>query len=700
MPQIKVLPKNIAELIAAGEVVERPASVIKELVENAIDAGATTITVEIQHGGVTYMRVADNGCGIARDQIRTAFLRHATSKVASAEDLNSILTLGFRGEALASVCAVAKVEMITAAAGAELGACYTIHGGEELSLEDAGCPQGTTVIVRDLFYNVPARMKFLKKDVTEGSAVGAIMDRLALSHPEIGFHFIKDGKQVLATAGDGKQRSAIYAVLGRDFSKAMIELPAVEGPVTVTGFTCRPTNCRPNRNGQFFFINGRFIKSGTVSAALDQAYKNSAMVGKFPACVLNIRIDPNFVDVNVHPTKTEVRFTNERLVFEAVYRTVKTALAAGDERPEIRLPQKKQLFAEPNSGQFRQAEVDLSTLPEKQKEDERDSIITLWDDSKISASSLTPGSYRLFEVQPHRPNGAKVNLDIAVDQSAAESAPNAANGPAGQLAPGAPAANASLTPVAAPNAATNSAGQSAPTNSAGQGLPGAPANLAGQGLPLQNANGGAGAEPSLAAAPAKAAPQTNEPNFNHLRYVGQAFDTYILVSLENTLYFIDKHAAHERMNFEKLKAARQVNPQLLLEPVAVNLLPQEHAAVLERQGELKSYGVEVEDFGNGAVLVRAVPSELSGVDVPTLMSEIAGNILEKSTCESDRTNAILHSIACKAAIKAGDYTSVTEQLELAKAVLSRNDLMYCPHGRPIAFKLTRQELEKQFGRLV
>lgn len=679
MPQIKVLPKNIAELIAAGEVVERPASVIKELVENAIDAGATTITVEIQHGGVTYMRVADNGCGIARDQIRTAFLRHATSKVASAEDLNSILTLGFRGEALASVCAVAKVEMITAAAGAELGACYTIHGGEELSLEDAGCPQGTTVIVRDLFYNVPARMKFLKKDVTEGSAVGAIMDRLALSHPEISFHFIKDGKQVLATAGDGKQRSAIYAVLGRDFSKAMMQLPAVEGPVTVTGFTCRPTNCRPNRNGQFFFINGRFIKSGTVSAALDQAYKNSAMVGKFPACVLNIRIDPNFVDVNVHPTKTEVRFTNERLVFEAVYRTVKAALAAGDERPEIRLPQKKQPFANPNSGQFRQAEVDLNTLPEKQKEDERDSIITLWDDSKISASSLTPGSYRLFEVQPHRPNGAKVNLDISVDQTVTEPAPNAENKPAGEETPSVPSNNDSPAPAAEPSAAISSGGQ---------------------GLPPQNANSGEGAEPRSAGGPANATFQTNEPNFNHLRYVGQAFDTYILVSLENTLYFIDKHAAHERMNFEKLKAARQVNPQLLLEPVAVNLLPQEHAAVLERQGELKSYGVEVEDFGNGAVLVRAVPSELSGVDVPTLMSEIAGNILEKSTCESDRTNAILHSIACKAAIKAGDYTSVTEQLELAKAVLSRNDLMYCPHGRPIAFKLTRQELEKQFGRLV
>lgn len=679
MPQIKVLPKNIAELIAAGEVVERPASVIKELVENAIDAGATTITVEIQHGGVTYMRVADNGCGIARDQIRTAFLRHATSKVASAEDLNSILTLGFRGEALASVCAVAKVEMITAAAGAELGACYTIHGGEELSLEDAGCPQGTTVIVRDLFYNVPARMKFLKKDVTEGSAVGAIMDRLALSHPEISFHFIKDGKQVLATAGDGKQRSAIYAVLGRDFSKAMMQLPAVEGPVTVTGFTCRPTNCRSNRNGQFFFINGRFIKSGTVSAALDQAYKNSAMVGKFPACVLNIRIDPNFVDVNVHPTKTEVRFTNERLVFEAVYRTVKAALAAGDERPEIRLPQKKQPFADPNSGQFRQAEVDLNTLPEKQKEDERDSIITLWDDSKISASSLTPGSYRLFEVQPHRPNGAKVNLDIAVDQSAAEPAPNAENKPAGEETPSVPSNNDSPATAAEPSTAISSGGQ---------------------GLPPQNANGGEGAEPRSAEGPTNATLQTNELNFNHLRYVGQAFDTYILVSLENTLYFIDKHAAHERMNFEKLKAARQVNPQLLLEPVAVNLLPQEHAAVLERQGELKSYGVEVEDFGNGAVLVRAVPSELSGVDVPTLMSEIAGNILEKSTCESDRTNAILHSIACKAAIKAGDYTSVTEQLELAKAVLSRNDLMYCPHGRPIAFKLTRQELEKQFGRLV
>lgn len=651
MPKIQVLPKSVAELIAAGEVVERPASVIKELVENSIDAGATTVTVEIQHGGITYMRVADNGCGIERSQIPTAFLRHATSKVASAEDLNSILTLGFRGEALASVCAVARVEMITAAAGEELGACYTIQGGEEVSLEEAGCPQGTTIIVRDLFYNVPARMKFLKRDATEGSAVGAVLDRLALSHPEISFHFIKDGKQVLATAGDGKQRSAIYAVLGRDFSKSMIELPPVEGPVLVTGFTCRPTNCRPNRNGQFFFINGRFVKSGTVSAALDQAYKNSAMVGKFPACVLNLKLNPQLIDVNVHPTKTEVRFTNEREVFEAVYRTVKAALAAGDDRPQIHLPQKKPGFAVPANGQFHQATVNLSALPEKPAAQE--SVLTLRDDSKISADSLTPGSYRLFEVQPHslqNTSPARVNLDIAVDEPT-PAVPQTA-GAAGAAGGAAKAETAEIRP------------------------------------PVE--------ESSLSQEP----PVADSPDFNRLRYVGQAFGTYIIVSLENTLYFIDKHAAHERMNFERLKAGRQVNSQLLLEPVAVNLMPQEHAAVLERQEELKAYGVELEDFGNGAVLVRAVPSELCGTDVSTLICEIAGNILEKSTCESDRTNAILHSIACKAAIKAGDKTSVTEQLSLAQTVLSREDLMYCPHGRPIAFKLTRQELEKQFGRLV
>ena len=671
MPKINVLPKNIAELIAAGEVVERPASVIKELVENAIDAGASSIVVEIKRGGITYMRVTDNGCGIARDQVRTAFLRHATSKVLSADDLNAILTLGFRGEALASVCAVARVEMITAVAGAALGTCYTIHGGEEISLEDAGCSQGTTVIVRDLFYNVPARMKFLKRDVTEGSSVSAIVDRLALSHPEISFRLIRDGKQVLSTAGDGKQRSAIYAVLGREFSAAMLELPPVEGTVKVTGYTCLPTACRPNRNGQFFFMNGRYVKSGTVSAALDQAYKHSAMVGKFPACVLNVSLNPALMDVNVHPTKTEVRFTDERAVFEAVYRTVRAALAAGDRRPEIKLPQKKAASPFSGSEPYRQATVDLGALPLKQPATEMPAaekmskpagdsaaemavdqakpagtVLTFLDDSKMDGQQLKPGNYRFYGVEAHQPpvqsgGTTRVNLDVAVDD--ADAVPEELNQPA------------------------------------------SPPEITAE-------------KPKK---PADSAPKPDvEDSLNALRYIGQAFDTYILVSLQQSIYFIDKHAAHERMNFERLKAMHQVTAQLLLAPVAVDLMPEEHAAVLTQREKLSQYGLELEDFGDSAVVVRAVPAELSKQDVSTLVREIAGNILEKNSCESDLSDAILHSIACKAAIRAGDYTSVEEQLSLARRVLSNPALMYCPHGRPIAFKLTKSELEKQFGRLM
>lgn len=655
MPNIQVLPKSIAELIAAGEVVERPSSVIKELVENSIDAGATAITVEIKRGGITYMRVTDNGCGIAKEQIRTAFLRHATSKVAAAEDLNAILTLGFRGEALASVCAVARVEMMTATASAEAGACYTVEGGEEQGLEEVGCPQGTTVIVRDLFYNVPARMKFLKKDVTEGSAVAAIIDRLALSHPEISFRFIRDEKQVLTTSGDGQQRSAIYAVLGRDYTSSLLPIIPVEGPITVTGFICKPTACRPNRNGQFFFINGRFVKSGTVSAALDQAYKNSAMVGKFPAGVLNIQLDPQRIDVNVHPTKTEVRFTEERAVFEAVYRAVKASLAAGDTRPEIKLQPKKPGFTAAEENRFYQTSVNLEKIPNKTPEP---STLTFRDDSKILASQLTPGSYRLLEVEPHRPQ-TSVNIDIAVEEP--NSSASRANATAAQQET---ATITAVTPTA-PTAAT-------PTPE--------PPPAA---KPLQ--------EPVLA---------EQDSTLNHLRYVGQAFDTYILVSLENTIYFIDKHAAHERMNFERLKATHRVHSQLLLTPVAVDVMPQEYAALLEQQTALSKYGIELEDFGNNAVVVRAVPTELTGGDIPTFIREIAGNILQNGSCETARTDAILHSISCKAAIKAGDRTSVEEQLALARRVLQNKELMYCPHGRPIAFKLTKQELEKQFGRLV
>lgn len=335
MGVINVLDKHIAELIAAGEVVERPSSVIKELVENSIDAGAKNITVEIKNGGTTFMRVADDGCGIYRDDIKKAFLRHATSKVKTANDLDMISTLGFRGEALASISAVSRLQVITKNENEEIGSCYEIEGGDEISLEEAGCPTGTTFVIRDLFYNIPARSKFLKKDVAEGNAVSALMDKIVLSHPEVAFTFIRDGKQVLRTFGDGKLWSAIYSVFGKDFAKGLIPVDYTLDSVTVKGYISKPINSRPNRNMQNFFINGRFVKTRTGMAALEEAYKGSIMVGKFPSAVLQLTVPYEIIDVNVHPAKIEVRFINERPVFDAIYHAVKTALQQGDERKQI-----------------------------------------------------------------------------------------------------------------------------------------------------------------------------------------------------------------------------------------------------------------------------------------------------------------------------------------------------------------------------
>lgn len=661
MADISVLPREISELIAAGEVVERPASVIKELVENSIDAGATVITVEIERGGITYMRVTDNGCGIAKDQIKTAFLRHATSKIKSAEDLDAILTLGFRGEALASISAVSRLEIMSAVEG-EIGACYTLHGGEEISFEEAGCPKGTTIIVRDLFYNVPARMKFLKKDTSEGNTVAAIMDRIALSHPEISIKLIRDGKTILNTTGDGKLKSAVYSVLGRDFSTAMIPVEYDEGVMSASGFTCIPSRCRPNRNGQFFFLNGRYIKSGTMAAALDQAYKNSAMVGKFPACVLNLTVPAGTVDVNVHPTKTEVRFSDERRVFELVYRAVRQAIALGDRRPELKIGTKNPINPFANAEKFTQAKVDFSNkdfdltrsahIESKAAvqntadtditsvlHDEKPSIL-YFDDFAINKAKSSQGesSVVYYEVTPEKEQSgnSKKLIDIAVDD---EVLPSAEIG----------------HKTEATNISENKVNLSDDIN------------------------------PDI------------DPNM--ISYVGEAFATYIIVSLGETLYLIDKHAAHERINFEKLKRDLEIQSQVLLSPVSLNMVREEYSALITNIELLAQCGFELEDFGGNSVLVRTVPAILSGEDISVLMSEIAQNLLEKGSAESQRIDDILHSIACKSAIKAGYITSKEELLSLAIKVLTSKSLMYCPHGRPIAFSLTKAQIEKQFGRL-
>lgn len=662
MAEIRVLPKEIAELIAAGEVVERPASVIKELVENSVDAGASQVTVEISNGGITYMRVTDNGCGISKDQISTAFLRHATSKIQKAEDLDQIFTLGFRGEALASIAAVSRVEVMTSTGNDEFGVGYTIDGGIQGKLEEIGCPKGTTIIIRDLFYNVPARMKFLKKDITEANTVAAVMDRIALSHPEVAFKFIRDGKNVMSSPGDGKLKSAIYSVLGRDFSSSLVPLEYSEGNVSAIGFICQPSRCRPNRNGQFFFLNGRYIKSGTVSAALDQAYKNSSMVGKFPSAVINLIVPPGTVDVNVHPTKTEVRFSEERKIFDVVYRGAKQAILAGDKRPELKFSENKPLNPFVSNERFVQVKQDISdnfNSLEKNKPSEKtqDKVnvnvfySTDFDNNSRTQSTLENSDISVFGaltnekpeksvVQKVLPKSVNEKSDIDIFFEVVEPKETT------------PQFDFQKSAIAKPE--EQSIYEDFST-----------------GLDLTN-----------------------------LFYIGEAFATYILVSLENTLYFIDKHAAHERINFERLKAQLNIQSQVLFAPVSVSLMREEYSAVITNLTLLEQCGFVAEDFGDGAVVIRAVPSILDNVDVPSLIREIAENLIVKGSAESDRIDDILHSIACKSAIKAGYITSKEEQISLAKKVLSDKRLMYCPHGRPIAFEMKKSQIEKQFGRIV
>ena len=665
MADIAVLPKEISELIAAGEVVERPASVIKELVENSIDAGATAITVEIEHGGVTYMRVTDNGCGIAKDQIKTAFLRHATSKIKAAEDLDAIFTLGFRGEALASICAVSRVEIMSATQG-ENGVCYEISGGEELSFEEIGCPKGTTIIVRDLFYNVPARMKFLKKDVTEGNSVASIMDRIALSHPEVAFKLIRDGKTVLNTTGDGKLKSAVYAVLGRDFTSSLIPVEYQEEALKLTGFVCLPSRCRPNRNGQFFFLNGRFIKSGTMAAALDRAYQNSAMVGKFPACVLNLSIPAGTVDVNVHPTKTEVRFTDERRVFDIVYRGTKQAITLGDRRPELNLNAKKPTNIFASTNEFTQTKINFvsNSVVEAQKTDENniganakpkqnnefvnsfanDEPFVLCDPSadsqnKKSAEDKTPVVYDVVfddDKKSNQPSFINIEVEektVVCEQEVKE-------------------ISKETTKEVKPEVTED-----------------------------------------------KNSDINSEIDPLRIKYIGEAFATYIIVSYDDSLYLIDKHAAHERINFEKLKNELEIQSQMLLTPVSVTLMSEEFESVVSNIDMLEEFGFIVEDFGGNTVIVRAIPAILDTEDVTSLISEIAETLRTTGQPKPKKIDHILHSIACKSAIKAGNITSKEELQKLAVKVLTSKSLMYCPHGRPIAFELKRTQIEKQFGRL-
>lgn len=622
MPKINVLPKSIAELIAAGEVVERPASIVKEAVENSIDAGATHITVEIQRGGITYIRITDNGCGISGSDVPKAFLRHATSKIKQAVDLDSISTLGFRGEALAATSAVSRVEMFTKTADEDFGTHYKIEGGEEILNEEVGCPDGTTLIVRDLFYNTPARMKFLKKDVSEGTTVSAIVERQALSHPEIAFKLIRDGKQTLSTSGDGKLQSAAYSVLGREVSNTFIPVDLTLDGVKVKGLVCKPVSCRASRAYQFTFLNGRYVQSGTITAATEQAYKNSAMVGKFPVFVLCVEVPFETVDVNVHPAKTQVRFSDEKRVFTAVYNAVKNAILSGDTRPEITVaPPKNNTFLHMTTEQYRQTAVKLPS--QEIKEQPKEAV-----KPKVEPTRLKSDNTPFFLREEFKPNvpEKKVLVDIVEEEPVKE-------------------------------------------------------------IPET--------EPSQEV---KMVEKEYSPK-EEIKLIGEAFNTYIVAQKGDSVFMIDKHAAHERILFNKLKENHVVESQSLLIPVTVKLIGDEYTAMINNIDLLGNYGFEVEDFGNESVMVRAIPAMLEKQDAEGIVVEAAHSLSQKGSVNLDRIDDILHSVACKAAIKAGYITSDIERLNLAVRVLGDNDIMYCPHGRPVAFEIKKYNLEKYFGRI-
>ena len=651
MAVIHVLDKHTAELIAAGEVVERPASVVKELLENAIDAGATQVSVAIEKGGVSLIQVTDNGSGIEAEYISTAFIRHATSKISCEQDLESIHTLGFRGEALASIASVARVEVLTRTEPDEFACCYRIEGGEELGMEPGARPVGTTITVRDLFYNTPARMKFLKKDASEGAFVGETVSRVALSHPEVSVTFIREGKQLYKTPGDGSLKSAVYAVLGRDFAKDLLPVQDESGGYRVSGLVTPPRACRASRGMQFFFINGRFVKNRTMMAALENAYRGTLMQGKFPGCVLALEMPAQLVDVNVHPAKTEVRFSRESDVFDAVYRAVKAALA------------------QPGSGEQHFSFAKQTELDEPEQKVEQLDLSTPVKQPTITRVSPPPA--------PVKPVTAETGLG---GWGSEPTVPRPA-----------PAVRPAFT--AAPVQQNSLRSEPLPLDRAP--LPQSEPRVAEAAVqqPQPREIPAAGRQETLSE-------QENAPE-TPLEYIGEAFRTYIITQRGDELCLIDKHAAHERILYEQLAAGYgAASSQILLAPVTVNLSAPEKAALLENAALLNNAGIQAEDFGGGTMLVRAVPADVPVSDVEGLLCELADRLARGSReTVSEKTQWVMHSIACKAAIKAGDKSDRRELLALAQDILNGKVPPFCPHGRPVVLKLTKKELEKQFGRL-
>ena len=713
MAVIHVLDKHTAELIAAGEVVERPASVVKELLENSIDAGATQVTVSIESGGVKLIEISDNGTGIEAEYISTAFIRHATSKIETPDDLTNIHTLGFRGEALASIASVARVELTTRTEVDEFATVYCIEGGEEVSREPGARAVGTTIRVKDLFYNTPARMKFLKKDSSEGTFVSDTVTHVALSHPEVSVKFIREGKLQYVTPGDGQLRGAAYAVLGREFSRDLIELKNQEGVYRITGLVTPPKSCRASRSMQHFYINGRYVRNRTMMAGMEMAFKGTMMQGKFPGGILLLEMPADLVDVNVHPAKIEARFARENDVFDVVYHAVKLALA------------------QPGTGE-RLFTFEADKEEEKTENSKKDADIIKNDVKNNSFTGLSaiirgqadPGVLPQQHWEPAKPAAAPQQSapSAAMQIPTAPSVPRWKGSAQNEdmLDPFVTLHSPKLETTKAPEPfrAAASEAQLDVEPEFGETKLHSPQDHMAAWNPAQEApkeepesTPCAETEPD---APEAAEQETvlaepEQMNFDPtadqpepLRYVGEVFRTYILAERGDELCLIDKHAAHERQLYEKLAANYgNVPSQMLLEPAAIDLAAEEKQALLDNIPLLENAGLEIADFGGNTVVLRAVPADVEPQNAESLLVEIANKLLKGGhDALNEHTEWVLHSISCRAAIKAGDKSSPQELLALAEKILSGEVPPFCPHGRPCVLKLTRKELEKQFGRIV
>lgn len=639
MAKINVLDKHMAELIAAGEVVERPSSIVKELTENAVDAGATAITIEIQRGGIQLIRVTDNGSGIERDDVAHAFLRHATSKVRVSDDLSRIHTMGFRGEALASIAAMCKVEVITRTKDEIAGTFYSIAGGEEQKLQDAGCPIGTTITVRDVFYNTPARMKFLKKDVSEGNSVAAVIEKAALANPAISYRFIRDGVVKLQTPGDNQLISAVRCVLGRKFAENCIPIYYEHEKLQLNGCICKPFIARGSRTMQNFFINSRYIQSKTCMAALEQSYRNMLMVGKFPSCVLNVTIPTTDVDVNVHPAKIEVRFANEKNIFDLIYYGCKTALGANALQPELKADDVKEvpIFSSNKKDRPIQQKMSAKDYQTNISKPPNQHNLTVKLNSQIATK---PQTKQIPYMQPTKQKRKAFNITNIANSMVLESG--------------------NLLDETYDRKRTTDIDKKYESDSL----------------------------------------LKNDP-YENAMLIGELFDTYIVLQNEDQMILIDKHAAHERLLFNKLIAEGiSKDRQILLTPVTVKLPPEELEIVLDNKETLSDVGLTIENFGDGYIIVREIAPVLEKANIEEIVTELSQKLLNcNQNLMPNQLENLYHTIACRAAIKAHDKTPAISLQQLVKLLREDGNASHCPHGRPVAIQISQHELEKKFGRL-